>query len=278
MSAVDSGTQQRLVTLTPSEFTWFTGFLRSVAGIELKDGKQTLVMGRLERRVRHHGLSSYSEYFELLGRADAPEETRIAVDLMTTNETYFFREKQHFDLLPSLVQGRSDGATPIRVWSAACSTGEEAYSIAMVLADCLGKRPWEVLGTDLSSRVVTTARRGLYPLEAAERIPDHLLRAHCLKGRDDYEGLFTLGSELRSRVRFERANLIRPLPDLGTFDVIFLRNVMIYFNNDVKRQVVERLAATLRPGGVLLTGRAETLTALGTSLEQVSPSVYRTAS
>lgn len=276
MNGVDSGMTQQ-VPLTPTEFTWFTGFLRAVAGIELKDGKQTLVMGRLERRVRAHGLSSYSDYFDLLGRSDAPEETRLAVDLMTTNETYFFREEQHFELLPSLVEGRASGSTPVRVWSAASSTGEEAYSIALVLADTLGKRPWEVLGTDLSSRVVSTARRGLYPLEAAGRIPDRLLRAHCRKGRDDYEGLFTVSADLRSRVRFERANLIRPLPDVGTFDVIFLRNVMIYFNNEVKLQVVERLASTLRPGGFLLTGRAETLSGLGTSLEQVSPSVYRAA-
>jgi chemotaxis protein methyltransferase CheR len=272
---MSAGLQARQVTLTPSEFTWFTNFLRKVAGIELKDGKQALVMGRLDRRVRHHGFSSYGEYFALLGRADAPEETRIAVDLMTTNETYFFREQQHFDLLPSLLEGRGDAQHPVRVWSAASSTGEEAYSIALTLADALGRRPWEVVGTDLSSRVVESARRALFPLDAIDKIPEKLVRAHCLKGRDEYDGLFTVTADIRSRVRFERANLIRPLPDLGSFDVIFLRNVMIYFNNDTKVEVIRRLAATLRPGGVLLTGRAETLSGLDTGLEQVSPSVYR---
>lgn len=260
--------------LTPTEFTWFTGFLLRVTGIELKDGKQSLVMGRLDRRLRHYGLKTYTEYFELLGRADEPQETRVAIDLMTTNETYFFREQQHFELLPSLVTGAPTGR-PVRIWSAASSTGEEAYSIALTLADCLGSRSWEVLGTDLSTRVLSTAQRALYPVAAAERIPQKLRQSYCLKGRGEQSGLFTIKADLRSRVTFSRANLTRALPDLGSFDVIFLRNVMIYFNNDTKRQVIDRVAANLRPDGVLLIGHAETLTGLGTGLELVAPSIYR---
>ncbi len=134
--------------LTATEFTWFTEFLRRWTGIELRPGKESLVMGRLERRLRHFELSSYSEYFQLLGRRDAPEETRIAIDLMTTNETYFFREPEHFDLLPQLLPARASAGEPLRVWSAASSTGEEACSIALTLADCVPDQPWEVLGTD----------------------------------------------------------------------------------------------------------------------------------
>jgi chemotaxis protein methyltransferase CheR len=262
------------VALTPGEFAWFTDFLRRRTGIELKSGKESLVMGRLERRLRHHGVRTYTEYFQLLGRQENPEETRMAIDLMTTNETYFFREQQHFTLLPSLVSVVKE-ARPVRVWSAASSTGEEAYSIAMVLADCLGERSWEIVGTDLSRRVVATAGRGLFPVEAAERIPAPLRRAYCLKGRDEYEGMFTVRSELRRRVRFQTINLTQTLPDLGLFDVIFLRNVMIYFSGDTKRQVVERILTLLRPGGTLLIGHAETLTGLGTGLKLVGPSVYR---
>ena len=157
--------------LTAKEFAWFTDFLHHWTGIELRPGKESLVMGRLERRLRRFDLSTYSEYFQLLGRRDAPEETRIAIDLMTTNETYFFREPEHFELLPQLLPARASSGQPLRVWSAASSTGEEACSIALTLADCVPDRQWEVLGTDLSTRVIETARRGLYPIEAADTHP-----------------------------------------------------------------------------------------------------------
>jgi chemotaxis protein methyltransferase CheR len=264
-----------LVTLTAEEFAWFTAFLSKITGIELRAGKESLVKGRLERRLRHYGLQSYGEYFHLLGRPEAPEETRLAIDLMTTNETYLFREPQHFELLPGLLDDARGKRA--RVWSAASSSGEEAYSIALTLADCLGERPWEVIGTDVSMRVLETARRGIFPIEAAERIPKRLLAEYCRKGRGDYEGFFTLAPELRSRVSFHRVNLTRKLENPGTFDVIFLRNVLIYFNAETKRQVVERLAATLRPGGSLVIGHAETLTGLGTTLRAVRPSIYRSA-
>lgn len=263
------------IALEADEFAWFAAFLRKVTGIELRAGKETLVMGRLERRLRHYGLSSYSEYFRLLGRPGAPEETRLAIDLMTTNETYFFREPQHFEQLAGLLD--DVGGARARVWSAASSTGEEAYSIALTLADRPGSRPWEVVGTDVSMRVLETARRGLYPIEAAERIPERLLLAHCRKGRGEYEGFMSITPKLRSHVSFHRANLTRKLKNPGSFDVIFLRNILIYFNTETKRQVVERVAATLRPGGSLVIGHAETLTGLDTTMRAFRPSIYRTA-
>jgi len=264
-----------LVTLSAAEFAWFAAFLGKMTGIELRAGKESLVMGRLERRLRHYGLHSYTEYFHLLGQPEAPEETRLAIDLMTTNETYLFREPQHFEQLPGLLDD-ARGVRP-RVWSAASSTGEEAYSIALTMADCLRDQPWEVVGTDVSTRVLETARRGMFPIEAAERVPKRLLEAHCRKGRGEYEGFFTLAPELRSRVSFHRVNLTRKLKNLGTFDVVFLRNVLIYFNAETKRQVVDRIGATLRPGGSLVIGHAETLSGLGTTMRAVRPSIYRSA-
>jgi chemotaxis protein methyltransferase CheR len=266
------------IPLTDREYAWFTVFLRRRSGIELREGKQTLVTSRLEPRLRHHGLTAYGDYFRMLGGPDAAAETRIAVDLMTTNETYFFREPQHFEQLPELIAASAGAGRPVRVWSAASSTGEEAYSIALTLAECAKNRSWEVVGTDLCTRVLSTARRGLFPLESARsRIPEPLLRAHCLRGRGEYEGLLTLVPALRARVTFRRVNLTRPLPELGSFDVVFLRNLLIYFAADTKRQVVDRIAATLRPGGCLLIGHAETLTGLGSTLRAVRPSVYRLA-
>ena len=145
----------------------------------------------------------------------------------------------------------------------------------MVLAGCLGAKPWEVLGTDISNRVLETARNGIYPMEAAKHIPENMLRTYCLKGKGCQEGTFAMGRELRSRVTFDRLNLTRPLPNLGQFDAVFLRNVMIYFARPVKHSVVERVASTIRPGGCLLIGHAESLAELSRTFDQVAPSVFR---
>lgn len=255
-----------------AEFAWIAAFLEREAGIRLRAGKQTLVTARLERRLRHHDLGGYGDYIRLL--ASDPAEAAMAVDLLTTNETYFFREPQHFEDLVRLARPAAPGR-PVRVWSAACSTGEEASTIALVLADALGDSPWEIVGTDVSDRVLDTARRGLYPLEAADRIPDRLRRAHCRRGRGDLAGLFALDPDVRSRISYRRANLTRPLPDLGRFDVVFLRNVLIYFSPETKRDVVDRVAATLRPGGHLVVGHAESLTGLGIDLVPAGPCLYR---
>lgn len=264
------------LALGPTDFAWVTAFLRERTGIELRPGKEALVEGRLGRRVRHHGMASFAEYFSLVSSGRDPEETRLAVDLLTTNETYFFREPAHFDVLRDHVRALP-AAAPVRVWSAASSSGQEAYTAAMVLATELADRPWEVLGTDISHRVLETARRGVYPLDAADRIPQPLLRRFCLRGRDEYEGVMAIGTELRPRVRFRHANLLELPGDLGSFDVVFLRNVMIYFGLETKRDLVRRIAGQLRPGGLLLVSHSETLTGLDSGLQAVSPSVYRQA-
>jgi chemotaxis protein methyltransferase CheR len=270
-----TGSTSSVVTLTAAEFTWVCTFLRRSTGIELKEGKQTLVMGRLERRLRLHELSTYTEYFRLIGRPEGAGEAQIAIDLLTTNETYFFREPAHFERLPSLLPDDQEArGRPLRIWSAASSSGEEAYTIALTLAEAVPRRPWEIVGSDISTRVLETARRCLYPIEAADRIPEPARRAHCLKGRDVYEGLFTLSADLRSRVSFVQANLTKPFPDLGLFDVVFLRNVMIYFSQETKTDLLRRIETVLRPGGYLMIGHAESLHGIDTSLRAVVPSVY----
>lgn len=259
-------------SLTADEFAWFTGFLRTYTGIELRPGKERLVMARLHRRVSHHQARTYSEYFQRLGRAEDPEETRIALDLMTTNETYLFREPHHFDLLATLA-AQAPSTRPFRVWSAACSSGEEVYSIALTLRSTLRERPWEVLGTDLSRPVLEGARRGLYPPEDLERVPA-ALRQHCRRVRVGDEDYLSVSREVRERVAFARVNLTRPLPQHGAFDVIFLRNVLIYFRDELKHEVCTRLAQQLRPGGSLVLGSAEVLTDFRSGLTRVEASRY----
>lgn len=263
------------VEITEQEFKHFQNFIYEAAGITLPPAKKSLVTGRLAKRLHHHHLNSYGAYFALLASGDAPDEARIAVDLLTTNETYFFREPQHFDLLREQALAVRRHGEMFRVWSAASSTGEEAYSIAMVLADCLEHAPWEVIGTDISTRVIQAAVRGHYSMERARHVPQDYLRRFCLKGIGDQEGSLLVDRKLRSRVRFQHANLNEALPDLGKFDAIFLRNVMIYFNDDTKRQVVARVLAQLRHGGHFYVGHSESLHGITEGLVPLAPSSYR---
>jgi chemotaxis protein methyltransferase CheR len=265
--------------ISQGEFTRFQRFIFDIAGISMSDSKKALVSGRLAKRLQHFGLPSYDAYFRLLTDGAHKDEMQLAVDLLTTNETYFFRESRHFDMLRETAEAaRPDlrPGTPLRVWSAACSSGEEPYSIAMVLADVLGSAPWEVTASDISTRVLQRARTGHYPMERATHVPPDYLRRYCLKGIRDQQGTLLVDRALRERVQFRQVNLNTALPgDLGTYDLVFLRNVMIYFNGDTKRQVVTRILGRLKPGGHLFIGHSESLQDLGDMLRPVVPSVYR---
>ncbi len=265
-----------MIELSDLEFSKFQNFIFQEAGITLSDSKKALVSGRLEKRLRHHKLGSYAEYFSLLSNRRDAIEVQMAVDLLTTNETYFFREPKHFDFLRKVAQDAPrDSSQPWRVWSAACSSGEEVYSIAMVLADCMGTQSWEVLGSDISTRVLARARHGHYPMERTVHTPPDYLRRFCLRGIGVEEGTMLVQRSLRQRVQFAQVNLDKALPNVGMFDVIFLRNVMIYFSNETKRRVVARLIAQLRPGGYFLISHSETLNDVTSQLQVVMPSVYR---
>ncbi len=277
MATVDS-TQAFLpgvVALRREEFLWIKNYLYKQAGIVLHEGKQALVAGRLDKRLRYHGLTSYSEYFRLFGKPGFEQEPRIAIDLLTTNETYFFREPKHFDFLKDTVLPEYRYDRGLRVWSAACSSGEEAYTLAMLLAEYAKTAQWEIIGSDISSRILEKAQRGLYPLDAAEKIPLALLKKYGLKGCNEYDGFFLISDTLRKRVKFMHVNLIEKLPELGLFDAIFLRNVMIYFDMATKQRLVERIQRHVRPGGYFFVSHSETLNGIETDLKMVSPSIYQ---
>lgn len=248
------------------------------SGILLVESKQALVYGRLQRMALDHGHSGDVESFaRLLLARQVPDH--LIVDLMdrlTTNETYFFREPQHFDDLRTRARARRD-SPEFRVWSAASSSGEEAYSIAMVLADELGLRsPWAVHGTDISTGMIEAARTGLYAKERARNVPLDYLKKYCLQGHGAHLGQVLMSRDIRARAHFEFANLMRPLPaQLPLFDVIFLRNVLIYFDAASKAEIVARVAERLKPEGVLYTGHAESLTGLDLPLRTVGIAVYQ---
>jgi chemotaxis protein methyltransferase CheR len=258
--------------ITEAEYAQFQSFVREATGINLTAVKKALVVARLGSRLRQRQAPSFAAYYTILTDPTESVELQTAIDLITTNETSFFREPAHFELLKELAH-RSSG--PFRVWSAASSSGEEAYTIAMVLADVLGTAEWEVLGTDISLRVLERARRGLYPLDRSTPIPQDYLHRFCLKGKGTYDGSFLVAKPLRDRVNFLQVNLCKPLPELGSFDVVFLRNILIYFEHAQKRTVVESIVGALKPGAILITGHSESLNGVTSRVASIRPTVYR---
>lgn len=264
-----------MLDITDQEFKQFQNFIFEASGITLPDVKKTLVKGRLSKRLQHHQLKSFSDYYRMITGVNGAAEAQIAIDLLTTNETYFFREMKHFDWLKEQAQNfKTSREQMFRVWSAASSTGEEAYSISMVLMDCLEFRQWEVLGSDISSRVLQRAKQGHYPDERTEHIPDTYLKRFCLKGTAEYGGTLLIKKEVQDRVKFLQINLNEKLPSVGQFDVVFLRNVMIYFSNDTKQKVVQRIASVIKPGGYLFIGHSESLHNITDIVKPVAPAIY----
>jgi chemotaxis protein methyltransferase CheR len=264
-----------ITTITDTEFAGIRQFIYEEAGIALSSAKKGLVCGRLARRLEHFEFDNFTQYLELLRSSSRDEEVQTAINLLTTNETFFFRENKHFNVLRQHACSARDAKRPFRVWSAACSSGEEPYSIAMVLDDCIGDGKWEVLGTDISTNILMRARRAHYPEERARHIPPDYLQQYCRRGTGNYEGTLLVNAALRERVGFAQVRLNASLPDVGMFDCIFLRNVMIYFDKATRCSVVARVLRQLKPGGVLCVGHSESLQQINDEVVQLAPSVYR---
>jgi chemotaxis protein methyltransferase CheR len=263
-------------TISDQEFTLFQRLIYKIAGINLSDAKKILLVGRLTRRLKVYELSTFTQYYRMLANGEHPEELQTMVDLLTTNETYFFREPKHFDFLrDEIIKKRGSPAT-FRVWSAASSSGEEVYSLAMVLAESLPNTPWEIIGSDISTQVLAKAATGHYSLARTEGIPHGFMTKYCLKGVRSNAGTFLIAPELRKKTQFYQINLMNPIDaDIGEFEVIFLRNVMIYFDPQTKAKVVHNLLPRLKTGGHLIIGHSETLNGITDRVEAVLPTIYR---
>ena len=196
------------------------------------------------------------------------------VDLLTTNETHFFREPRHFDFLASHILP-SLGRQELRVWSAACSTGEEVYSLAMTAADHCGSADWRIFGADISRRALDVAQKAVYPMSSAQEIPGHYLARYCLKGVRSREGSFAIERGLRERTHLFQMNLNGQWPDLEPFHIIFARNVMIYFDTETRRRLIDRFRHYLRPGGYLVVGHAESMMVNNPGFACLRPSIYQ---
>ena len=246
-------------------------------GLSFNDSKKPLVSSRLAPRIQRLGFSNFEDYLELIAGNDDGGEFQMAVDLLTTNETYFFREPAHYTLLEDELS-RTRPRT-LAVWSAASSFGDEAWSTAMLLADLQQQGRigdgWSILGTDISDRVLRSATEAIYPEDRLRNVAPERLKRYCLRGEGPSEGLAQINPKLQGRVRFGQLNLCRPLDDVGVFDVIFLRNVLIYFDAKTKSEVVDRVLAQLRPGGLFFIGTAEGRVPCNTPLQSLAPGAFR---
>ena len=249
--------QGREFTWTDADFSRVQKLIYQRAGINLHDGKHAMVYSRLSRRLRETGYTSFHEYLGWLEKQDGPEWQEF-VNALTTNLTAFFREQHHFDILSSHLQTKSAG-TPWRVWCNAASTGEEPYSIVITALEALGvNAPFKLVASDIDSRVLATAAQGVYRIDNVKGLSTERLQRFFLRGKESKAGFLRAKPELTRLIDFISVNLIRDdWPFREPFDVVFCRNVMIYFDAPTQRRVLERIHRVLKPGGMLFVGHAE---------------------
>lgn len=264
--------------LKPREFARFREIVYDASGIALGEGKESLVSARIGKRMRQLGLEDFGNYLELLGSDSQGEEMVHMLDSISTNVTSFFREREHFEFITECVtRWRGEGQARFRFWSAASSSGEEPYSLAMTLAEC-GQGPGtdtRILGTDLSTRILAAARAGIYPIAKIDGLPKGYASRWFETAPEAAAPSLAVKAELKSLVSFQRLNLAQPpFPMRGPFDIILVRNVMIYFDNATREALIRECHRLLRPGGFLLVGHAESLNGLKTDFACVRPSIY----
>jgi len=272
--------------LTHRDFLRLSELIHIKSGIKMPASKRIMIEARLRKRLRELGMKSFREYCDyLFGNGNMERELIQMIDAVTTNKTDFFREPRQFDLLarvaiPELIKLYGAGIRrDLTVWSAGCSTGEEPYTIAMVLNEFRVTHPafhFFILATDISTKVLDRAVRGIYKQETAETIPMKLKRKYLMRSKDREKGVVRLVPELRSQIRFRRLNFMDH--DFGMrepMDIIFCRNVIIYFDRQTQEKLIYKLYNHLIPGGYLFMGHSETLSGLNVPLEHVGPMVYR---
>ncbi len=268
--------------LQPRDFDRISAYVYQECGIRLPPAKITMIEGRLRRRVRATGLSTLSAYCSwLFEGSNLDEEREHLLNAVTTNKTDFFREPKHFEYLMGTVMPRlrDEGMRRLRVWSAACSTGAEPYTLAMLLdsfAQDQGGPDFGILATDLDSEVLYTARRGIYPSSMLDPVPVALRNRYAMKASDPKRGEMRIVPKLRSAIGFAQMNLMDARYPVGDpMDIIFCRNVLIYFDKPTQEKVVRRLAECLRPGGLIFLGHSESITGFDLPLKAVANTVFQ---
>ena len=264
-------------TLTDRDLRALAELVYDRAGISLHEGKRALVTARLQKRVRAGGFDNFGDYVKFVQTDATGDELVALLDAISTNHTSFYREPQHFDLLASTI-APGVGPAGLDIWSAACSSGEEPYTIAMTMADALSADPAgqvRIFASDLSTKVLHAARTAVYKMDRVEGLPREVLKRHFEKGMGQQAGLARVHPRLQAAVTFARLNLLE-IGDLKRrFDVVFCRNVMIYFDRTIQQKVVSMLERHLKPGGWLFISHSESLNGIEHELQWVAPAVYR---
>ncbi|MBP9020247.1 MAG: protein-glutamate O-methyltransferase [Syntrophobacterales bacterium] len=269
--------------LQDHEFEKISRLVYDISGIALHEGKKEMVRTRLIKRLRNRNFRSFSDYYRYVTAPEGTDELIAMIDTLSTNLTNFFREDGHFARLKSVVQSwrasvRGNGRPPqLRIWSAGCSTGEEPYTIAMVISEILppGFADLKILATDISTVVLKKAAEGVYTEDKVKNVPEALRRKYFLKGVKEWEGFYRVRENLRFPIEFVRLNLKESFSFKEPFDVIFCRNVMIYFDRKMQQLVVGRFHDCLKEGGWLFIGHSESLTGITHRFKYIEPSVYR---
>ncbi|HEU5081174.1 MAG TPA: protein-glutamate O-methyltransferase CheR [Opitutaceae bacterium] len=268
-----------------SDYQFIRELVYSHSRINLGPDKKELVSARLGKRLRETKITSISDYCRYLQGQGDTEELSHLIDAISTNYTFFFREIEHFDFLtrviiPEMTERRvREKWQSFNVWSAACASGEEPYSIAISLAETFGsapKWPWRIEATDISHKILQRARVGVYREEAVSKVPKPALRAHFQKGFGPQDGNYRVKQHIQNGVTFRQLNLLEGAPPFTEpFHLIFCRNVMIYFDRKTQEELIARLVQRLVPGGYLFVGHSESLSGLKQTLETVKPAIYR---
>jgi chemotaxis protein methyltransferase CheR len=266
-----------LLELKHGDFEKIVGIVYRLSGINLRAGKESLVKARLMKRLRALGMTDFGQYTNHLLEDRSGKELSLLIDLLTTNKTGFFRERRHFGFLRDKICPAMKNARRIRIWSAGCSSGEEPYSIMILLYEeipQLAIRDVRMLATDISSKVIEKARTGIYDREAVRTVPPVLLQKYFNPVQLKSTVHFKVKSQIKDAVSFARMNLLDAWPMKGPFDLIVCRNVMIYFDRATQHQLVMRFALLLRTGGYLFVGHSESLSAVQHQLNYVQPAIY----
>lgn len=266
-------------------FSRFSHFIRSELGINITEAKKTMLQARLQKRLRLLGMSSFDDYYDFVFSPDGMAERLQMIDVITTNKTDFFREPRHFEYLtqtalPTLIQGKGAGINRrVLIWSAGCSTGEEPYTLAMVLSEFAAGHPgfdFSIIGTDISTQVLQKAALGIYAHEKVAPVPMPLRKKYLLRSKDSGANQVRIVPALRKKVAFRRLNFMDP--DFGLrepADIVFCRNVIIYFDRPTQEMVLNRICRHLRSDGYLFMGHSETLNGLNVGLVPATSTVYR---
>ena len=262
-------------SLSGAEFAEIRRLIREAIGIDLKPGKEALVSARLSRRLRERGLATVRDLVEEAQTDRSGERRAELIDDLTTNYTSFWREPEHFEYLAREVVPQWKGRCRVDLWSAACSSGEEPYTMLCAVHNAMGAGATQVrlLATDISRKALAAAQAGIYPADRVAPLPREWAPRYFQRGSGQWEGQLRVKQELRSQVEFRRLNLMDDMYQLGPFAVIFCRNVLIYFDRSTQVSLVDRMAARLEPGGYLFLGHSEGMTGLSGALRSVAPSI-----